>query len=870
MLCCILLHLFLNQEGFLNQLRDRVNASPDTFALLSPGEKPVTFSELWTRIETVARALTDAGLSRHDAVALCLPDGPEYLPLLLGVTRVAACAPVNPALPGAEMESFLTKIGARALIVEALDSEPASVARSLGIAVLDPDGLSGSEADLRAMPAAGDPAILLSTSGTTGQARVAVLSHRNVKAFSENAIRIFKLTEADRFLSMMPLFHLQGLGNALTQLLAGGSVVSTRGFDAAKFPEWIEEFHPSWYTAGATLHRAILPVAQKHQDLLDRYPLRFVRSGGGPPPRELALALESSLHGPVLDGYGSTEVGTITANAPPPERRKPGSAGRVHDGVDVAIMDDDGQFLPPGREGQIAIRGAAVIESYWNDPEATRSAFRNGWFQTGDVGRLDEEGFLFITGRIKEMINRGGEKIAPAEIDAALALHPAVAEAAAFAVPHPTLGEDVVAAVVLHPGISVSESELRRFVLDRLAPFKVPRRILFLDAIPKSATGKPQRDELIKQIDAQAIVFEQAASPTEKKLAEIWKRVLNLEEAGVHDNFFGLGGDSFALTLMLTEVEMEFGLDAGHFDQSEFFATPEIAILARAIEDAGPEANSRNGKSPLVALQPNGSKIPFFCIPGADENPYYFRHLAKALGDDQPFYIVRDPRPVEGRGLYTIEEAAARYVEAIRSMQPEGPYIVGGHCYGGSAAFEVAHQLSAMGERVGKVVLFEAPTPGYPKVIRHWNSYFREGLLVLTGKRKAGMKEAAAHWNVVKELVAKKLYGVKRRLLIGSRFQDSILTGEHPNTQALRSHVPKLFRGEVVHFIAADEAHSTLILDDPRLGWREFVKGEFIAVKTPGIALGIFEPPNVRQLAAQMTAQLSGVNAKKSFAARAS
>ncbi|MGH9558004.1 MAG: non-ribosomal peptide synthetase, partial [Bryobacteraceae bacterium] len=704
------------------------------------------------------------------------------------------------------------------------------------------------------------------------------LTHASTRAMCAIPKRVFNLTEADRFLSMMPLFHLQGLGNAITQLLVGGSVICTRGFDAAKFPGWIEQFHPTWYTAGATLHRAILPVAQKHQAVLDKFPLRFVRSGGGPPPREIAEALERSLHCPVLDGYGSTEVGTgVVATSLPPGIRKPGSAGKlIEGGVEIVILDDDGRLLPPSREGQIAMRGPSVIQSYWKDPEATRNAFRGNWLLMGDLGHLDEDGYLFVTGRIKEMINRGGEKISPIEVDAALALHPDVAEAAAFAVPHPTLGEDVVAAVVLHPGAKVSETALRRFALDRIASFKIPRRIFFIDAIPKSSVGKPRRGALASLIKAQDFEAERAASPVEKKLAEIWTRVLNLDEAYVHDNFFELGGDSFALMLMMAEVETEFGVDGALFDQSDFLATPEIAVLARVIEQAGPASNRSGQRSSLVALQPKGSRIPFFCIPGADENPYYFRHLAEWLGDDQPFYAVRDPRPPGSRGVYTLEEAASRYLDAIRSMQPNGPYIVGGHCFGGIAAFEAARQLAAAGQVVRMVVLFEAPTPGYPKPLRHWTGYLRQTSAMLLGKSRIGLADARSHCKVVAELARKKAFGWKRRLLMRTRFENAIVTGEHPNTQSLRGYSPKTFAGEVVHFIAADEEHSTTILDDPRLGWREFVRGRFSVVKTPGIADGIFEPPHVRQLALKLSAAIERANASParsslgSFTARTS
>ncbi len=277
--------------------------------------------------------------------------------------------------------------------------------------------------------------------------------------------------------------------SSLAQFLAGGSVVSTSGFDSGMFLTSVEQFHPTWYTAAPALHSAILPLIETRPDVLDRFPLRFVRSIGAPLPQALLADLERALRVPVLEGYGMTEAGMVTSNALPPQKRKTGSVGQSA-GVEVAIIDKAEGLLPAGCEGQIAVRGPAVIRGYRNDAKADQNAFRGGWLLTGDIGYLDDEDFLFVTGRIKDIINRGGEKVLPQEIDEVLSTHPSVSEAVAFGVAHPTLGEDVAAAVVLTPGAAVSEAELRQFAAHRLGDFKVPRRIVFLDAIPKGPTGK--------------------------------------------------------------------------------------------------------------------------------------------------------------------------------------------------------------------------------------------------------------------------------------------------------------------------------------------------------------------------------------------
>ncbi|HEY3738775.1 MAG TPA: AMP-binding protein, partial [Bryobacteraceae bacterium] len=616
-------------------------------------------------------------------------------------------------------------------------------------------------------------------------------------------------------------------------------------------------YHPTWYTAGPTLHHAILPLVESHPDVLQRAPLRFVRSIGAPMPQALMEQLERALHAPVLEGYGMTEAGAISSNTP--LWRKPGSAGRST-GSEIGILSESGELLPVGCEGEIVVRGEAVMQSYRGNPEANRSAFHEGWLRTGDLGRLDADGFLFVTGRIKEIINRGGEKMLPGEVENALTAHPAVEEAVAFGVPHPTLGEDVMAVVVLKPGAVATESELRRFAGTRIADFKLPRRIVFESVIPKSPTGKPVRANLaallapkLNSISGVAA----AATEVERRLAGIWQKILQLEDIGVRDDFFQLGGNSLAFTLLMTEIESEFGMD----DQAEFVSDPTIETLARIVARS---PDKQREKSPCVALWPRGSRIPFFCIPGADENPYYFLDLAKRLGEDQPFFAVRDPRPLQDRGVYTLEEHAARLCAVIRSRRPEGPYIVGGHCYGGILAFEVARQMERAGQPVELLVLFEVPTPGYPKIVRHWKKYLRQaGVMAFSNTGKQTWEHVRSHSAVWKELLRRKVQAHTRRALVSAGMQDVVAPIERielRNQRAGRAYRPGNLSCKVVHFLAADESHDTLILDDPRLGWREKASG-FSTCEVPGIADGIFRPPYVTELALQLRARLDRINA---------
>jgi acyl-CoA synthetase (AMP-forming)/AMP-acid ligase II len=302
------------------------------------------------------------------------------------------------------------------------------------------------------------------------------------------------LQPQDRCVNIMPLFHIHGLiGALLSSLSAQASLFCTPGFNALKFFAWLDEAEATWYTAVPTMHQAILPRAERNRDVIARRKLRFIRSSSSSLPPPVMAELEATFGCPVLESYGMTEAShQMTSNLLPPKARKAGTVG-VAAGPEVAILDGAGNKLAQGEEGEVCIRGPNVTLGYFANPAANESGFIKGWFRTGDQGRFDEDGYLTITGRLKEMINRGGEKIAPREVDEALLAHPAVAQAIAFALPHPKLGEEVAAAVVLRDGQTADEKELREFVSRRLADFKVPKRVLLLTEIPKGATGKPQR-----------------------------------------------------------------------------------------------------------------------------------------------------------------------------------------------------------------------------------------------------------------------------------------------------------------------------------------------------------------------------------------
>jgi acyl-CoA synthetase (AMP-forming)/AMP-acid ligase II len=480
----------------------------DAPALGAPGRQALNFGGLRALITRSVATLNAAGIGRNDAVAIVLPNGPEMAACYMACASGVTSAPLNPAYRADEFEFYLTDLQAKALIVERGSASPAvDVARRLGVRLIElvpraEGGAGDFDLDLPAVaPAAqggdaqpGDVSMVLHTSGTTSRPKIVPLTQANLAASAQNIAATLKFTAADRGLNIMPLFHIHGLiAGVLAPLSAGSMVFCTPGFNALKFFAWMDEAAPTWFTAVPTMHQTILSRASKNGDVIARHPLRFMRSSSSSMPPQVIKEAEDVFGAPLVESYGMTEAThQMCSNPLPPLARKPGTVG-VAAGPEVAIMGDDGTLLPRGGIGEIVIRGANVTPGYLNNDKANAEAFAAGWFRTGDQGQMDAEGYLSITGRLKEIINRGGEKVSPREVDEILMDHAAVAQVVCFGMPHAKLGEEVAAVVVLREGAAATERELQEFVATRAADFKVPKKILFMDEIPKGATGKLQR-----------------------------------------------------------------------------------------------------------------------------------------------------------------------------------------------------------------------------------------------------------------------------------------------------------------------------------------------------------------------------------------
>ncbi|PZR77167.1 MAG: acyl-CoA synthetase, partial [Stutzerimonas stutzeri] len=486
------------------QLASRVPEQP---AVLSTRYAALDHRGLQQVIEQTRRQLRQAGFGRDARIGVMLPEAPQAAVAIIAIGCSAVAVPLDPRLGTAELDQFLQQLPLDALLIASDgDQQGRRAAERHGLPLISAEAAEdGSPALQLAMPVAARPApdelpepdapaFILRSSGTTALPKLIPFTHRNMLTAARKWQRWFGLDGDDRCLCVSAPYYSHGLKvTILTPLLGGGSVAFPLSPAVVDVHEWFETLRPSWYSAGPALHLAILEAARAHPEGLGRQRPRFASSGGAPLGQEIIDSFERTLGFPLLEHYGSSEAAQIAANTP--DARKPGTVGRPWPET-LSIVGEDGQPVAPGERGEIRVRGATVMPGYLGDETLNHEALRDGWFHTGDIGSLDEEGFLHLHGRLREVINRGGEKVSLSEVDAALLRHPAVAEAAAFGVPHQRLGQDVAAAVVLRPAMAVTGAELQRFLRDELVYFKVPRRVQFVEALPRGLTGKVLRHRL--------------------------------------------------------------------------------------------------------------------------------------------------------------------------------------------------------------------------------------------------------------------------------------------------------------------------------------------------------------------------------------
>ena len=489
-------------ETVASLLADAAKRSPDAPAILAPEAGALSYRELVGEVRRFAGWLSSHDVAPGDRVAWVAPNGPHAAIAFLGSASACTSAPLNPTFQEREFRFYFEDLRPKVVLLGGEQPAAARAAQHLGIRALalrpragGSPGFELPEGEDRSDVDADGIALVLHTSGTTARPKQVLLRQRNLCASARNIASTLGLSAGDRGLNLMPLFHIHGLmAGLLASLHAGASVVCTPGFDARNVREWLRRHRPTWYTAVPAIHMGMRDAFEGQPVPEGGFPFRFVRSSSSALPVAVMASLEALFGAPVIEAYGMTEgAHQIASNPLPPGRRKPGTVGPAA-GPEITIRDESGRDVPQDRDGEVWIRGATVSPGYHDNAGANAASFVDGWFRTGDLGRMDADGYLTLTGRLKELINRGGEKVAPVEIDNVLLEHPDVEQAMSCAVPHPTLGEEVGAVVVLRAGSTgVTPRDLVTFAAARLAPYKRPKQILIVPGLPRGPTGKVQR-----------------------------------------------------------------------------------------------------------------------------------------------------------------------------------------------------------------------------------------------------------------------------------------------------------------------------------------------------------------------------------------
>ena len=683
---------------------------PDAAALLATARPTCTYQQLAAHLDRLGTALSECLPAENPVIAVAAANEPESLTAIVAAMSNGICAPFDPSLPPAEIDAFLADImpslvladeatilrhrdafgrhGVGVVRMVAMPSAPAGVFEVLMEAPYRPLTRSPEYAE--------DVALLLRTSGTTSFSKVIPHTMPRIMHVCTSFVDALNLQPADRYFNTTPLQHTHSLLSGIgPSLVAGASVVCHANVGAAALVKGLRAHKPTWYTAAPPTQRDVLAHVRREAQPLD-CPLRFIRTGAAPIDVQLLIDLEAALGAPVLQGYGSTEAPIIALNRPLSNR--PGSVG-LPLGCEVAIFD-----------GEVAVRGATVAPSYASGAREPIVDLISGWYRTGDTGYLDADGYLYITGRLNELINVGGEKVAPGHVEEALNAHPSVADAVAFPLPHPTLGQHVAAAVVLRANATVTEKQLIEHAALRLKRLAVPNVVHLVSAIPRDGTGKVRRRELTEAFardsrGAQSGPKQSDGDAVLDALVRIWQDVLEYASVALDENFFAAGGDSLRAIHVMTRIEADLGVT---MSADTLLFAPTVRELARAVLT---QANSGHHNR-IAALRATGSRPPlFFFDTLVNGGGLYARFLAAALDPEQPIYLVR-PHGALGAAIpESIEAMANADAVMIAAAVPSQTYRLAGWCSGGVVAFEVARRLENAGSTVDVVAIIAGSAP---------------------------------------------------------------------------------------------------------------------------------------------------------------
>jgi acyl-CoA synthetase (AMP-forming)/AMP-acid ligase II/thioesterase domain-containing protein/acyl carrier protein len=869
-----------NKDTICDVIRRWAELQPDAPAILQGDKPPVTYGALIGAIDDIRTGLNQSGFGRGDRIGLIHSGGADMASLLLGIISGATAVPLDPRQTASEYAVHFCDRKVSALIVEpGLSDAAVDAAKQLGLPVLETlvTDVEGSEKisittlDSGQLAPPGlarqdDVALVFGTSGTTDRSKIVPRKHKHLLARASVEEQVYEMTRAEVGILIRPLYFSGSFNHVPAALYSGGSFCVLPSFEITEFFRDVLVHGVTWYTAGPTFQKAIRAYATDNPKIVEGLRLQRIRVGSGSLEPEIADDLERIFSASIETSYSSTETGRIALTCGNKAPRKKGTVGISIDhfgtaNSEVQIRSPEGNPMPPGARGEIVVKGDQVVDSYENDAEANAAAFVDGWFHTGDEGLLDAEGYLTLTGRIKEMINRGGEKVSPAEVDAALLSHPEVREAATFPIPHQSLGEEVAAAVVAQKGSTLNDKALTKYLLERLTGFKVPRRYIFVDDIPKGETGKVQRYKLAEDLGLDNMeppspgeAPQRDSTPLEAQLQSIWAKVLRRDSIGLDDNFFLAGGDSLQAVDLFLEVEKVLGR---RLPVACLFEAGTVAEMAVLIEKAEPQGC-------MVAIQPKGTRPPFFCIHGNGGEVIGFYNLARHLGTDQPFYGIQSVG-WEGETVpFTkTDDMAAHYLAELRKIQPHGPYYIGGYSFGGRIAVYMANILKAAGEDIQLLALLDTTT-------HMGRSYVSLGQWLELHEASSGaekLKEVFRYaWFRIRKTYDRFYQRLRRAMLFpiwnyyratGKRLPRFMRDPRRANRLMRLEHgnMP-IYQGDAVYFMAEPMPRSANHAD-VRGAWDKIIGGNLEVIHVPGDHAEIIKEPFVQTLARELDKKIA-------------
>ena len=857
----------------IGALRYSASRIPNNAALLAPGRSAVSYAELLEQVEHTVGLLNGFGLKRGSRVLIVIPNGPELISAILATMCACTAIPLNPEISADEFTYLLQRSKADALIVLRGMATPArEIAHAQGIRVIElietPDAPAGHfelEGAHYVEPTFSEPedvAMLVGTSGTTGLPKLVPSYHKRLfERLYDPPFWGIMASSPDNpkvGISMLPMFHIFGLSDLNAGIGYGLGIIATAGFNVDDFYTYLDTYHPMGLQLLPSMLKAIVEKADSYPDIISRSSLLYISSASAPLSAELAADLQRIFHIVLIMTYGMTEIGGIAwTSTRMPGLYKPGSVGKPV--VEIGIMGEDGSLLPTGAAGEVVVRKTDLFPGYEGDADASRLMVKAGWFHTGDAGYLDEENFLFLTGRLKETINRGGEKISPYEVEQTLLQHPAVKEAAVFGVPHLALGEDLAGAVVVSDPL-LTAKVLRKFAAERLSPQKVPGTLLLVDEIPKTPTGKVRRTVLPQllglanpegeRIEGRSVLAPPVVAPsseTERTLLPLWMRILGLPEISIHDDFFdALGGTSLQAAQLVIDVGKTFSIT---LPVTTLLEAPTIAEMATLLDSFG--ENSRLDSN-VIPIQPLGHKAPLFCLPAISGQAIVYRPLALHLGVDQPVYGLQMPGSDGKTPPFTRFEALAAYfVEAIRVIQPHGPYLLAGHSLGGIVALEMAQQLEQRGEDVPLLILFDT-------ALGSSSDYLHPAMRIrrLSHRLKHHQsKLAALQVDEQAQYIFERVKRLGKPRTQAKQEEEELLPGVEAiraaNIEAMRNYQPKPYTRPIIYF-STRQRRSQDQAALYELSWKDIALGEFEICDVPGTHTQMLQEPNVQVLAEKL------------------